>query len=113
MAATEDCVFSVNAAVLRGLFLQAGFCEAYLTTADLIIPLHAFRRTRIHVELGIIDCREDWTPPRGMKRGDYRLVQHPRQSWMHVEVKDLLAAATLCGRVRVSLPADGHSRRFG
>ena len=109
---TEDCVFSVDQSFQRGLVLRAGYCEAYLTKSDLVIPLIPFRQARVLVRYGSIECRESWTPPRGMSRGQYSFAQHPRQCWMNVDIADVRASTALCCDIGVVLPVDGKLRRF-
>ena len=109
---TEDCVFSVDRSFRRGLVLRAGYCEAYLTKSDLVIPLIPFRQARVLVGLGSIKCRESWTPPRAMPREQYRFAKHPRQCWMNVDIADVRASMALCGDVGVVLPVEGKLRRF-
>ena len=109
---TEDCVFSVDQSFRRGLVLRTGYCEAYLTKNDLVIPLIPFRQTRVLVRYGSIECRESWTPPTAMSRGQYRFVQHPRQRWMSVDIADVRASTALCFDVAVVLPVHGKLRRF-
>lgn len=109
---TEDCVFSVNQSFRGGLLLRAGYCEAYLTKSDHVIPLVPFRRARVLVRFGSIECRESWTPPRVMSRRHYCFAQHPRQRWMDVDLADVQASTDLCREADVVLSSRGKLRRF-
>lgn len=109
---TEDSVFSVNESFRGGLLLRAGYCEAYLTKSDRVIPLVPFRQARVLVAFGSIECREGWTPPRAMLRRQYRIARHPRQLWMDVDLADVRASTALCREVAVVLSSRGKLRRF-
>ena len=111
MEKTEPTVFEVN--FRHGsICLRSGYCEAYMTLPDILIPLLPFRQTMVHFENGSIACREKWSPPRGMKREEYSIALHPGQSWMGLDLSSVLEAVRTCEEVSTSLPATGFRRRF-
>lgn len=83
-----------------------------MTLPDLVIPLKAFRRTRIHTDFGEIECRVVWVAPRGMQRMQHELVLHPWQQWMSLDLETLLQAVLVCEETAIELPMNGFKRRF-
>lgn len=112
LEATEGAVFSVASRHGPTTFCL-GFCEAFITLPELVIPIKAFRRTRVHVTFGEIECRAVWNAPCGMERLRHELSLHPWQQWMSLNLEVVLQAVFVCEEAAIELPTDGFKRRFG
>lgn len=83
-----------------------------MTLPDVVIPLKAFRRTRVHTDCGEIECRAVWVAPRGMQRLRHELSLHPWQKWMSLDLETVIQAVFLCEETEIELPVNGFKRRF-
>jgi len=93
-----------------GTSFQLGFCEGWSASEGMFILVRPFTRFLVHSPKGPVECRGDWTHRTALLESAYAIHQIARQSWMDLQIADLIRAMDLCSECSMDLPVNGYSR---
>jgi hypothetical protein len=109
MGPGDEMVFAIHFRV-RAIWFRRGYCEGWSRDGEWIRLLRPFRRCRLKLETGHIDCRGGWPDADQVPGADHTVDPCAVEVWMLISTEDLHEAANILALCIEPLDPSGFNR---